>query len=74
MLVKVKDNASLVRDMTSGAIINTNTVEYQNYLKKVDSQNALKEQVQENTENIEQIKTDISEIKNMLISLIKKES
>ena len=74
MLVKVKDNASLVRDMTSGAIINTSTVEYQNYLKKVDSQNALKEQVQENTENIEQIKTDISEIKNMLISLIKKES
>jgi hypothetical protein len=74
MLVKVKDNAHLARDMVSGAIINTNTVEYQNYIKKVNSQNALKEQVQENTENIEQIKTDISEIKNMLISLIKKES
>jgi hypothetical protein len=74
MLVKVKDNAHLARDMASGAIINTNTVEYQNYLKKVNSQNALKDQVQENTETIEQIKTDISEIKNLLISLINKES
>ena len=34
--VKIQDSDSLVRDLTSGAVINTSTTDYQNYLKWLD--------------------------------------
>jgi hypothetical protein len=72
-LVKVKDKDSLVRDMTSGAIINTNTTEYEMYLKRRNANKQMKDQLQSNTEEIKEIKTELSEIKSLLISLINKE-
>ena len=71
--VKIKDRDSLVRDMTSRAIINTDTAEYQNYLIKRSASQKMKEQLQQNSEEIAEIKTDISEIKQLLISLINKD-
>lgn len=71
--LKVKDKDGLVRDTSSGAIINTNVSEYQNYMKKRKAETAIKEQVDKNSEEIQSMKSDITEIKQLLISLINKD-
>jgi hypothetical protein len=71
--VKIQDRESLVRDMTSGAVINTDTAEYLNYLMRRDASRKMKDQIQQNSQEIAEIKNDISEIKQLLISLINKE-
>lgn len=72
--VHIENNDSLVRDMTSGAIINTNSTEYQNYLNKRNSSKQMREQIKHNSEQIQEIKSEITEIKQLLISLINKEN
>jgi len=63
---KVEGNDSLVRDVSSKAIINTNVKEYQNYVEK---RNMMAKQKQE----IDSLKKDMSEIKEMLATLIGKQ-
>jgi hypothetical protein len=77
--VKIQSSPSLVRDMTSNAIINTNKEEYLNYINRVSRQTSLDETLINNTEEIKvlkkeinSIKEDLSDIKNMLLSLIDK--
>jgi len=77
--VQIQDSNSLVRDMSSGAVINTNRDEYLSYMSKVNAQNKLKETLNNNSEEIQVLKTeinsmkeDLSDIKNMLLSLIDK--
>ena len=72
-VVKIKDSDSLVRDLSSGAIINTSSTEYQNYLNKRNSSKQMRENIKQNSDEIKEIKSDISEIKQLLISLINKE-
>jgi hypothetical protein len=64
--LKVQGNDSLVRDTSSKAIINTNAKEYQNYVEK---RNMMAKQKQE----IDSLKKDMSEIKEMLATLIGKQ-
>ena len=71
--VKIENATGLVRDMTSGAIINTNRSAKEAFLKKQQAQMELKEQVQQNAEKIEKIESDVSEIKQMLMLLINKD-
>jgi glutaredoxin 2 len=71
--VRIQDSDSLVRDLSSGAVINTNTTDYQNYLAKKNSSKNMKQQIKQNSEKIEQIESDLSEIKQLLITLINKE-
>lgn len=73
-VVKIQDSDSLVRDLSSGAIINTNNTEYQNYLNRKNSSKQMREQIKQNSDEIKEIKSDISEIKQLLISLINKEN
>jgi hypothetical protein len=63
---KVDGNDSLIRDGSSKAIINTNVKEYQNYVEK---RNMMAKQKQE----IDSLKKDMSEIKEMLATLIGKQ-
>jgi hypothetical protein len=63
---KVEGNDSLIRDGSSKAIINTNVKEYQNYVEK---RNMMAKQKQE----IDSLKKDMSEIKEMLATLIGKQ-
>lgn len=72
-LVKIQDRESLVRDLSSGAIINTDKTEYENYLVKRNVSKQMKTQIQENSQEIAEIKNDISEIKQLLISLVNKD-
>lgn len=72
--VKIEDSDSLVRDLTSGAIINTNNAEYQNYLNRRNASQQMRDKIKENSDQIKEIKSEITEIKELLISLINKEN
>lgn len=77
--VKIQDSNSLVRDMSSGAIINNNKEEYLNYIAKVNAHKMLNRTIHQSAEEIEVLKTeinsvrnDLSDIKSMLVSLMDK--
>jgi len=71
--VKIQDSDGLVRDLSSGAVINTNTTDYQNYLARKNSSKDMKQQIKQNADKNKQIESDMSEIKQLLITLINKE-
>ena len=67
---KVKDHGDLVRDPQNGAILNTNSVDYDKYVAQRQSNN----ESHQKTENIEQdlasLKSEINEIKSLLKELV----
>jgi hypothetical protein len=64
--LKVEGSSSLVRDADTKAILNNNSVDYQNYLRK-------REMLIMNQNEINNIKEDILQIKQMLCALIEKD-
>jgi len=67
---KVKEDEHLIRDNDSNALINTNLNEYRNYieLKKVkEKENKRIERIES---EINSLKNDLSEIKNLLRSFV----
>jgi len=70
MKKKVKEDLNLVRDESTNAILNTNHLEYQNYLNLKRSKQNNSKKI-ENLENeMGEIKNNIEEIKSMLSSLM----
>ena len=63
MKLKVKDSGSLYRDEESGAIINCSNSQYEEYLK-------LKEQKMKEVSEMDKLKDDVDELKDMMLSLI----
>ena len=59
MKLKVKDSGSLYRDEESGAIINCSNSQYDEYLK-------LKEQKMKEVSEMDKLKDDVDELKNMM--------
>jgi hypothetical protein len=70
-LLKVEQNTSLVRDMSSNAILNNNTSDYQNYIKNKQIALSKTNEVIRQAEQINNLKQDMAEIKQMLATLIK---
>lgn len=71
---KVKGHPGLVRDMESGAILNTDKQSIEDYLAKkraLQSAREAKNEVAELGERVDKLQNDISEIKRMLEGLIK---
>ena len=66
--IKVKDHPNLVRDSKSNAILNVDIESLNKYKQERDRLLKLNRVVEEH----EQIKNDISDIKNMLIELMEK--
>jgi hypothetical protein len=67
---KIENFPDLVRDASTGAIINKNVTEYQSY---VDTYNRLKqeqEELQNLKDDVSSLKSDIGDIKNLLITLL----
>lgn len=64
---KVKEHKDLVRDMESKAILNIDTQALMEHRKK----KALMREVVNNSNKINQMESDIGEIKQMLLSIIK---
>ena len=66
--VRIKDKPNLVRDMNTGAILNTNIAAFNIHKKEKE----LKEQTKLNTKEINSMKSDILEIKNMLKEILER--
>ena len=72
--VKIKNRESLVRDVTTRAVINTNRTEYENYLARKKRGDDMRSRIDQNCKDIDCIKNDLQEVKSMLMLLIKQES
>lgn len=72
MFVQIKSKDGLVRDMSSGAVLNTNQTEFENYLARKSQSKQAKEQIAKQAEEINNIKNEICEIKQMLVALLNK--
>ena len=64
-MIPIKDHKHLYRDENSGAVVNTDTVGYQQYKKTKKIKNSQKNE-------IEKLKEDIEEIKNLLKQIVNK--
>ena len=72
-IINIKNRPDLVRDMTSGAILNTNQGEYENYLirrqKKQEQQRLLEKQ----EALINTLKNEVDELKSLVQMLLQKD-
>ena len=69
-LQPVKDYRNLARDTDSGAIVNIDRSAYLNALERHKNKEKQKKPIEDNTNDINSIKSEISEIKTMLKTLI----
>ena len=71
MFVKVTDS-DFIRDTSSMGLSNTNIKEKNEYYLKVKAAKAQKEEINTLRTEIDGIKNDISDIKNLMIKLLEK--
>jgi|TARA_S200002703_G_C3803008_1_gene248291 hypothetical protein len=64
-MIKVEGHTNLYRDDESGAIINTDTTAYNDYVRSVETSDSRKKE-------LDKIKSDIDEIKSLLRELVNK--
>ena len=69
--LKVEGHTSLVRDTESNAIVNTNTNEYQVYMQRVRSRNKQGDEIRSAVKEINTLKAELREIKNLLKEIVK---
>ena len=69
-MIPVKNNKSLFRDENTNAILNCSSYEYENYLKIKNEKIKELEKTKKLESDVQNIKKDIDEIKNLLIDLI----
>jgi predicted nucleic acid-binding Zn-ribbon protein len=72
MKIKVKDSPHLFRDGKTNAIVNTNKMEYDNYLKMKNAKEKEKQKLSNLESELESVKNDISEIKSLILGLYNK--
>jgi hypothetical protein len=70
--LKVEGNTSLVRDMTTGAILNNNRTDYEEYLYNKRKVEAREAEISQNTEDIKHINNELQDIKKLIIQLLSK--
>jgi hypothetical protein len=70
--LKVQGEDSLVRDVSSQAILNNNNKEYESYIARRNAIVAQKLELERQGKELTQVKSDISEIKQMISILINK--
>ena len=71
--LKVSGHENLVRDISSKAVINTSMVEYEEYMARRRAKEQEKELITKQTEEINNLKSEISEIKQLLTELLMKD-
>ena len=67
---KVEGHSHLLRDSKTNSIINTNMVEYQEYLNRRNVKVDENQKIQHLESDVANIKNDLSEIKSLLRSLV----
>ena len=69
--LKVDGHTHLVRDVNSNAIINTNTSDYQLYMKRVKVREKEADKLRNVVKEINNIKSEIREIKDLIKKIVK---
>ena len=66
---KVEAQDSLVRDMSSNAIVNNNKSDYENFLRISEQKYKEKKEYEKLKSDVDNIKDDLDEIKSLLKSM-----
>ena len=68
--LKVEGHKDLVRDSSTGAILNTNRNAYLNYKKRLREAQKQRDEIRSATREINNLKCEMHEIKDMLKTLL----
>jgi len=68
--VKVEGYTSLVRDVNSNGIVNTNRSEYQTYMKRIRAREQQGDQIRSAVKEINNLKAELREIKGLIKELV----
>jgi len=68
--LKVEGHKDLVRDTSTGAILNTNRNAYLNYKKRLREAQKQRDEIRSATREINNLKCEMHEIKDMLKTLL----
>jgi len=68
--LKVEGHSHLVREVSSSGIVNTNTSEYNVYMKRIKSREEHGDQIRTAVKDINNLKTELREIKGLLKEII----
>ena len=63
--LKVRGHSGLVRDISSGAIVNTNRTEYEEYMERVRLAEEKENLLSQHTAEINNIKNELQDIKTL---------
>tara|TARA_X000000950_G_scaffold61605_1_gene75076 strand:- start:1058 stop:1288 length:231 start_codon:yes stop_codon:yes gene_type:complete len=73
-VVKIKDRDHLVKNLDTGAVINTDTLAYEKRVKvRLESQRQ-RDQLRDAVREINSIKSEMHEMKNLLLKLVGKQN
>jgi hypothetical protein len=70
MKIQVEGHNDLVRDEKSNAIVNTNKSAYLIAKKRADEAQRQRDEIRETTRELNSLKSEMHEIKNMLLKLV----
>ena len=68
--LKVEGHTHLVREVSSSGIINTNTTEYELYMKRIRAREQQGDQIRSTVKEINTLKAELREIKGLLKEII----
>ena len=68
--LKVEGHTHLVREVSSSGIVNTNTSEYEIYMKRIKSREQHGDQIRTAVKDINNLKAELREIKGLLKEII----
>jgi hypothetical protein len=71
--LRVKGLDGLIRDTSNQAILNTNSKEYESYVARRDAALAQKQELERQGIELKELRSDISEIKQLISILINKQ-
>jgi hypothetical protein len=69
--IKVEGHDNLVRDTRSNGIVNTNVTDYEKYMARVRARKTQTDQIQDACREINSIKAEMFEIKELLKGMTK---
>jgi hypothetical protein len=69
--MKIENSNSLLRNTDTGAIINSDTNEYQNYLNNYERLKKQQQEFENLKDTVNTLSSDIGDIKNLLTTLIR---
>ena len=69
-LIPVEGHINFKRDSRTNAIINTNSSDYEKYISERENKKNLEETVKNTVKELSELKSEIGEIKEMLLKII----